>query len=358
MTDETDRFYMEQVAPMLPGEILDFHTHIWMADQWLRIPGSENISDSAGLGVSPAARYMSTELEYPAGSLEGDLLRSFPGKRCFAVCFGQPTPAVDTADTNKYVAESANEDPRLFPLMVAGSGRIPPGAMEDELDLRGFFGYKVFLDWIGNDYGNIRVEDMLSEAEMEIADRRRLVVMLHVPRAGRLADPEIQAGVRNLAVSCPNAAIVLAHCGRCYHPLEMNRAIGPIADLENVYMDTSMVMEPIILEKAIRSIGAGRLLFATDFPVAAMKGKRVNIRDHWVDVVASGYPECQYRVPSDAFTPMCMAREIALSVIIAAEAAGVGEGALEGIFYGNGMKLLKNACGGKSYKAKTGSPAH
>jgi len=342
MTNNIDEFYMEQIAPRLPGAILDFHTHIWMADQWFRKPGAINIKNSADLGISPAAGYMATELEYPAGMLAEDGRRCFPGKDYRAVCFGQPTPAADIEKTNAYVAAAAKGNPLLFPLMVAGGGKIPPRAIEAEMDENGYFGFKVYMDWIGNDYGNVRVEDMLTEAEMKIAERRRLVVMLHVPRAGRLADPEIQTGVEKLARACPNAAIVLAHCGRCYHPLEMNRAIDSITGLENVYMDTSMVMEPIVIEKAIRSIGAGRLLFATDFPVAAMRGKRVNIRGHWVDVVANGYPECQYRAPSDAFTPMYMAQEIALSVIIAADSAGAGDDALKNIFYNNGMKLLEN----------------
>ena len=348
-----DPFYEENVAPRLPGRLLDFHAHLWMADQWLRKAGAEDINNSADLGFSPAANYVSTELEYPVRTLMEDGGRCFPGKDYHAVCFGQPTPAVDTGMTNAYVAGSAKGNPRLFPLMVAGSGKIQPRAIEDELDANGFFGFKVYLDWIGNDYGSIRVEDMLTDAEMEIADRRCLVLLLHVPRAGRLADPEIQAGVKRLSRNCPNASIVLAHCGRCYHPIEINRAIASVADLGNVYMDTSFVMEPIVLLAALKVMGAGRLLFATDLPIAAMLGKRVNIRDHWVDVVAKGYPECQYRVPSGAFTPMYIAQEIALAVIIAADAAGLGdEDSLGNIFYRNGMGLLGRVAGGKPFAQK------
>ena len=324
-----DAFYDEYISPRLPDKILDFHTHVWMPDQWIKKPET--------------SWYVATDTEYPLAALMEDGRLSFPDKEFYAVCFGHPTPVVNTALTNAYVAKSTKKELRLYPLLVAGSGKVAPDVIERELNNNGFLGYKVFLDWHGNEYGSIRVEDMLNEAEIEIADRRRLVVLLHVPRSGRLADPVIQAGVRKLSKACPNASIVLAHCGRCYHPLEMNMAVASIANLENVYMDTSMVMEPIVVMKAIKAMGAGRVLFGSDFPVANMRGKRVNIRDHWVDIVAQGYPQCQYRVGSDAFNTMYMAQEIALSVVIAADAAGIDQEALNGIFYNNGIKILERA---------------
>ena len=60
----------------------------------------------------------------------------------------------------------------LYPLMVAGRAlNVPAEEIERNL-LRGhFLGYKVYLNWFGNDYGEIRVEDMIGPAEMQVADR-------------------------------------------------------------------------------------------------------------------------------------------------------------------------------------------
>ena len=41
----------------------------------------------------------------------------------------------------------------------------------------GFFGYKVFLNWLGDDYGDITIEDMLSPVEMKIADKYNLWIL-------------------------------------------------------------------------------------------------------------------------------------------------------------------------------------
>ncbi len=132
--------------------------------------------------------------------------------------------------------------------MVAGSRlAVPREALRERILRDGFLGFKVFLDWQGDDYGERTVEDMLGANEMDVADELSLVVLLHVPRAGRLADPVVQRGVRWLATRWPRARIVLAHCGRCYLPAEMERAVGAIRDLPNVWLDTSMVMEEGVL---------------------------------------------------------------------------------------------------------------
>lgn len=332
-----ETFFDEYIDSRIPENILDFHVHMWKSDQWT------GKNDGGGNG---AERYMVSERQYPLSALTNDAALCFPGKKYHAVCFGNPGPLTDTAMTNEYIAKCAKQNGALFPLMVAGGGRIEPEILEERLDAGGFLGYKVYLNWIGNDYQNIKVEDMLTRFEKELADSRRLVVLLHVPSSGRLADPEIQQGVINLAKECPNASVVLAHCGRCYHPLEIFKAapsMEVMAKLGNVYMDTAMVMEPAVIETAIKTMGHDKLLFGTDLPIAAMRGKRVNILDHWVDIVKKGHPESDFRVASDMFGASYMAREICLAVLAAARLGGLGYDAVDDIFFKNGMRVIGKA---------------
>ncbi len=181
---------------------------------------------------------------------------------------------------------------------------------------------------------------MISPVEMEAADSRRLIVLLHVPRSGRLADPVVQQGVRRLSEEFPRSVIVLAHCGRCYLPDEMKRAVHAVRNLHNVYFDTSMVMEPLTLEILLHEIDSSRLLFATDFPIPAMRGRRVYVMDHWVDLVLEGYEPSDYRVRSDNMRASFMVYEIVLAVRRAAERIGLSEKQLQAVFYDNGKKLL------------------
>jgi predicted TIM-barrel fold metal-dependent hydrolase len=251
-----------------------------------------------------------------------------------------PTPQADIEETNRYLA-AAGAAGWLHPLMLAGKGLAPREELERTLATRAFKGYKVFLNWFGDDYGERTIADMLSPVEMEPADGRRLIVLLHVPRAGRLADPVIQQGVRALALDYPRAQLVLAHCGRCYLPDEMARAVGCLRDLANVWLDTAMVMDPTVLEIAMEELGPEKLLFATDFPVAAMRGRRVYVLDHWVDLVLPGPAPSAYRVPTADMRASFMAYEIVLAIRRAAERANITAGQLRAIFHDNGRRLLE-----------------
>ena len=69
-----------------------------------------------------------------------------PDRPYYAVCFGQPTSAVDTEATNAYVAEGRCATQRgLYPLLVAGRNTMPPDVLPDRLLDNGFFGTITFL---------------------------------------------------------------------------------------------------------------------------------------------------------------------------------------------------------------------
>ena len=335
MTDKDDnlKFYYDEVSPILPTEILDFHTHIWCGDDWKIKPWETQVDGSD---------YMVSERDYPSEKLIANSQQCFPDKQYNAVVFGNPGPTVDIEKDTIFVANAAKKHKNLYPLIVAGKDlKVPQQQLREQLRSNGFWGYKVYLNWNGDDYGNISIQDMLSDNEMALANELGLIVLLHVPRAGRLADTEVQRGVQWLSKGYPNAKIVLAHCGRCYLPAEIKKAINSIKDLPNVSMDTSMVMDALTLQIAMEALGPDRLLYASDFPVAAMKGRRVRVMDHWVDVVLDEYPDSAYRVKSNDIRATFMAVEIAVAVGDAAQRVGISDKQRDGIFYGNGMDLLR-----------------
>jgi len=331
-------FYRDHIAPLLPPVVLDFHAHTWLSAHWRDVAWE---TDAAG------GKYMVTIADYGIEALQADGHTIFPDRPYHAVCFGYPTPVADVRKTNDYSAD-AGKQPSRFPLLLAGRGLEPIEEMERRIREQGFFGYKVLLPWLGDDYGSVTIEDMLGEAEMELANRLRLVVLLHVPRSRRLADPVVKDGVRKYALDYPDAQFVLAHCGRCYLPDEMAEAIGAIADLPNVCLDTSMVMDPTALQIALEHIDSARLLFATDFPVAAMRGRRVYAADHWVDLVLDGfgYAPSAFRAITGDMHATFMVYEIILALRRATERAGLRREQLTAIFHENGLRLLATVMDG------------
>jgi len=325
-------FYRQEIAPMLPPKVLDFHTHVWTSKSWKIAPWETG---------KKGGNYMVTMPEYPPSQLLADGKRTFPDREYHAVCFGYPVPVTDWEKDTAYVAAAARKNPNLYPLVLAGPDLgISRDRYVRALDEGGFFGFKVFMNWLGDNYGDKRVEEMFGKTELELANERRLVVMLHVPRSGRLADPVIQNGVRWLAKECPDASIVLAHGGRCYVPQEMKRAINCMRDVPNLYFDISMVMDATCLQLALDVVGPQRMLYATDFPVAAMRGRRVQVMDHWVDVVLPGYPKSAFRVAGEIHATY-MSLEIALALRWAADLAGLKRKEVHGMFWDYGMRLLR-----------------
>ena len=327
-------FYRSEIAPILPPQVLDFHTHTWLSSHRRRTPSD-----------IPGGRYMVAQEDYSVESLVADGKRIFPDRPYAAVCFGYPSPVADLDKTNDYAAQ-AGKSGGFYPLLITGKGTHDRGKLAAIVQENGFFGYKVLLNWQGDDYGSVRIEDMIGLDEMSVANELKLVVLLHVPRSGRLADPEVQSGVEALSKDCPSASIVLAHCGRAYLPDEMKKSIGAVRDLRNVYLDTAMVMDPTVLQIVFENIDSRRVLFGTDFPVANMRGRRVYVMDHWVDVVLPGYPPSAYRVAGDNIHATFMAWEIVLAIRGAGEMAGLTKEQIEAVFYENGSARLAAVASG------------
>ena len=333
-------FYFEKIAPILPPQVLDFHAHTWDSANWMEVPWDTGAS---------GAQYMVSLEHYGPDRLLSDGKTMFPDRPYIAVCFGAPTPAADMRKENEFVAK-AGRCRGLFSLLIAGRNLVPIREIERLIRQEGFLGYKVFLNWYGDNYADVRVQDMLGPTEMSLADELGLIVLLHVPGARRLADPRVQEGVAEWSEKYPGVRIVLAHCGRAYHPDEMSEAIAGIVDLENVYMDTSMVMEPQVLEMVLKTIDSRRVLFGTDFPIAAMRGRRVYVMDHWVDLVLEGYPPSGFRVSSNNMRATFMAWEIVLAIKRAGQMVNLPEDRLRAIFYDNGTKVLEHVMDGQQIK--------
>lgn len=344
-----DSFFQNELKLWLPDKILDFHTHVWQPDQWVNYRSDTNVTDNTVFApdeVREHQKYMSTSISYSAEDLLRDGAAAFPGLEFHAVIFGQPTPACDQSRTNGYVAATAKKYQTLYPLRCTGPAlRTSPEELQGEMKTGGFYGYKVFLDWVGDQYPPLVFDDMLTEAEFRCANDRGLIVLLHVPRSGRLADPEVGSSVRRMAMKYPNMKLVLAHCGRCYRYEEIRQALHWVADLDNVWFDCSMAMDPTVMAYILQRKDPRKMLFATDCPVAAMHGKRVNVGDHWVDLVLPGSPAAHYRVISDNMRATFMIHEIAKAVIIGSELAGLSQEETKRIFFQNGMELLNSVDG-------------
>jgi predicted TIM-barrel fold metal-dependent hydrolase len=156
------------------------------------------------------------------------------------------------------------------------------GLMDDDAEIEaevrrgGHLGLKPYWSYVTHKaQADVTLEDMIPPGQRRVADRLGLILMVHIPRLGRLADPVNIAGLQRLCEECPDAKIIMAHFGRSYFP----EAIGDFHSLlryENLLVDFAMVQDWEVCETLINSFGPRRILFGLDMPVAQEKGKLIS----------------------------------------------------------------------------------
>lgn len=333
------RIFEEELDPFLPAEILDFHTHVFPRGA---VPAGETFS----CGGHPISSYDLAELA-------ADLDRVYPGRTSSAVCFGLPFPRYDRAGTDSYLARECDRR-RFFPLRLLDPLEDTPEALERDLSSGRFLGVKPYPDFVRKpDLGAVEIPEMLPSWAMEVVDRLGLIAMLHIPRRGRLADPLNRRQIAELCEAYPRSRIVLAHLGRSYFLKGALGHIEPLAALPNLWFDLAMVGNADVLEHCFGKIDGAKLLYGTDIPIALAPGKCVEINDQYSYVTPVAW---ELSISDDhrklVFTSFLY--EELRAIRKAVERLGLSRSWVEGLFCGNGRRLLESVRGGVEGEAPAG----
>jgi len=325
------RIFREELDGWLPGKILDFHVHLLNAAavrRKLLRPGGH-----------PVRKYDFTDLRR-------DLAGLYPGRRTSAVCFGFPERAFDLAANNRYVERGADRR-RFFALRLLDPYE-DPAAVRRELAAGRFLGLKPYLNYVrGKKTADIEIPDMLPDWAMKIVDDLGQIVVLHIPRPGRLADPVNQEQLVALCRRWPRAKIVLAHIGRAYYLKGVLGQLEGLKRLPNLWFELAMVGNPEVLEHLFATVAPEKILYATDMPIALAPGKSVEINDQYTYVTPVPW-ELSIHDPAGKIVFTSFAYEELRAIRKAVGRLGLGARFLRGIFHDNGMRLLRSAIrGGK-----------
>ena len=99
--------------------------------------------------------------------------------------------------------------------------------------------------------------------------------MLHIVMARSLAEPANQEYIVENCRRYPNARLILAHAARGFCGRHTTEGVDALRGLSNVYFDNSVACEPEALESILRVFGTTRLMFGSDFPISATRGRAV-----------------------------------------------------------------------------------
>jgi predicted TIM-barrel fold metal-dependent hydrolase len=340
--DVDRRFYQERLQGFLPDRIIDMHAHVWL---------------KSFRRAAPTGRAVTWPLRVAEQGPVEELIETyrllFPGKSVRPLMFSfVESHEDDFAGANAYASHAA--DAHGFAALVFASPRWSAGQLEQEILKGRFIGAKVYLtlspDHIPAD--EIRIFDFLPHHQLEVLDRHGWIVMLHIPRSGRLRDQVNLADMLEIERRYPNAKVIIAHVGRAYCPEDVGDAFEVLAETQRMMFDISANTNASVFERLIRAVGPPRILFGSDLPITRMRIRRICEGGKYVNLVPKGL----YGDVSDDSHMREIAGEEAggLSFFLyeevdafrrAAQATGLTAPDIEDVFHGNAARVVESASG-------------
>jgi predicted TIM-barrel fold metal-dependent hydrolase len=263
-TDFDELFYREFLQPRLPPKIFDVHVHINLPEHVSAVPPERWQSDWA----------LESGHLLPCEDAFACARELFPDCRYRIAGFPWPIKEADMEANNTYLAKKRAEG-LLFPFMTVRP-EWEPENIERILLREGFVGFKPYPDMVSGVKGaDISIFDFLPHEQWQIADRHGRAVMLHLPRAERIADADNIRELRDIRQKYPNVSIIIAHFGRSFCPYYLRTGLELLgSDSEGFYFDTTAVINPETYNLAFSRIRPERILFGTDMPILFWHGRR------------------------------------------------------------------------------------
>ncbi|MEW5815660.1 MAG: amidohydrolase family protein [Spirochaetota bacterium] len=334
------RVYEEELKLFLPGKIIDIHTHVW-------IDSLKKHTDKEFNRVVkwPALVAKDNSVE----DLTDTYRLMFPGKSVTPLMFSLVTREEDFDSLNNYVRDSAAR--YRYPALLF----TPPWWRGEEMEQRiiqgGFKGIKVYLN-LAPEYipvGEIRIFDFLPHHQLEVINRHRWIVMLHIPRNDRLNDPVNLAQMLEIERKYPDVRLIIAHVGRAYCPEDVGHAFEVLSETQQMMFDFAANTNDYVFTKLIQAVGPKRILFGSDLPILRMRMRRVCEGGNYVNLVprglygdVSGDKNMRAVEGEEAEKLTFFMYEELLAFKKAAVATGLTKKDIEDIFYNNACSLIYN----------------
>lgn len=271
-------FYVSRLRDWLPERIFDIHTHLW------RQPRGAALPRPTDRGVAWPSRVAS---ENPAEHLLATYHLLFPGKQVTPLVFATSS-GVDLARANNYVARQARR--HGFPALIYSHPEWSAHQLEERIAAQDFLGAKSYLS-LAKAYlpgQEIRIYDFFPPTQLEVLNRRSGILMLHIPRSGRLGDAVNLAQLLEIEERYPSLQVIVAHVGRAYCLEHLAQSFKVLAKTKRLCFDISANSNAEVFRRLIAAVGPQRILFGSDLPISRMRTRRICEGGNYVNLVPRG----------------------------------------------------------------------
>jgi glutamate-1-semialdehyde 2,1-aminomutase len=312
----------------LPARVFDAHVHVF-----------ERACFPPGFEFPPRECYQRFGGQHTVEQFEQAATALLPGRTLGMLSFGTPHRQCDRPAAARYTGSVCENRTRFGLTLVAPQDSAAD--LQGLLEAHRLIGYKPYHSFVaGVGTEAVRIPQMLPREQMELANALGLLVTLHIPRSGRLADADNQRDMVELCRTYPKAQIIFAHIGRAYWFRNVVGNLAGIAECPNAWLDTAMVNHPEVLHYAFTQFPRERLLFGSDAPISLLRGKSVEINDQYAYLMAEPYAigtaiyDAEHAVEFTFFF-----YEQLRAALAAAAHAGWSRADVEGFFWGNAHGL-------------------
>jgi predicted TIM-barrel fold metal-dependent hydrolase len=330
--------YERELRDFLPDNLVDVHTHVWLEEH------RTHARDEFSRVVSWPARVAK---ECSVEDLAESYRLMFPGKGVTPLMFSNLGAADDPDRMNDYVRDSSKR--YGYPALLFARPEWPGEEVERRIVAGGFLGVKVYLN-LAPGYiprTEIRIFDFLPLHQLHDLDRKGRVVMLHIPRDGRLRDPVNIEQMLEIERSFPRIRLIIAHVGRAYCDEDVGDAFDRLSATKNMLFDFAANTNDRVFERLLRTFGPERVLFGSDLPITRMRMRRTCDSGKYVNLVprglygdVSGDPNMGELDPPESDRLTTFMYEEILAMKQACARTGIGKDGVEAIFDGNARRVL------------------
>lgn len=264
-----DKIAIEDLKGFIPERVFDAHSHVYRE--------KDLNSTKSGIGLLPN-NLNKTDIELNLKNLEAVLGK----KPCGGFFMPFPTTDCDIEAANDYLVEqlTGSVDSRGLVLISPTFAEKLTLKYLNNPQIIGFKPYHVFSK--SKPTFDSFIEDYIPEWAWEEANKRGLLIILHMVRDKALADIDNQRIIRDKCTKYPNIKLILAHAARGFHAPNTVKGIKSLRGLNNIWFDTSAICEAAPIKAILNEFGPTRILWGSDYPVSQTRGKCITIGDSFL----------------------------------------------------------------------------
>ena len=258
-------FYTRYLKDRMPERLLDSHQHL-MCKRFLTGVTPETIADDWSMQCYE-------EMPYEDSIAFAHLL--FPDTPFDMNALTTVDSGSDLNEANRYLAELIHKGRVRYAMMT-----IHPSWSAAEVEKTyvegGFTGFKPYPDLVSGRKGvDISILHYITPKHLRILNQYKGAMVLHIPRAERLADPRNVEELKRLHDEYPYVKMIVAHMGHSYSTDYIEKGLALLGDYaRDMTFDLAAVLNPQVLSIAFDALDPHRILWGSDLPVFMWHGKR------------------------------------------------------------------------------------